>query len=287
MGPGAIFHLESNPAWPVSTLLTIHGALEAPNCNISPNALGRHLLSAADWIFCCSRAVHDQLQAVQGPEVSSRSSVRYCGVREPSAAPADRPLDAPRLLCVGRLIHRKGYDVALRAFASVSTRWPAARLTIGGRGPECERLRELAATLGIAESVDFIGFVPPDEVPVLMNKATMVIVPSRHEGFGLVAVEAAMMERPVVASAAGGLLEAVEHEKTGLLVAPEDSDGLMRAIAKLLEDPELADRMGRAGRKRAQELFSWEGCLDEHQARYRQLIEEEEDVRRGRTRSAQ
>lgn len=94
-----------------------------------------------------------------------------------------------------------------------------------------------------------------------MNETTVVVMPSRwEEAFGLVAVEAALMERPVVATRVGGLPEVVVDGETGILVEKENSAGLASAIACLLEQPETVVKMGKAGRQRAEALFGFRGA---------------------------
>jgi glycosyltransferase involved in cell wall biosynthesis len=144
-------------------------------------------------------------------------------------------------------------------------------LIIAGDGPERWVLERQAAELNLTGVVDFVGWVSPDKVPELINAATIVIIPSRWEGLPLVALEAASMARPIVATQISGLSEIVLHQQTGLLVDPEDTVGLAGAIALLLIHPEQAAQMGRAGRSRVQELFSWEHCVDAYDALYRKL----------------
>jgi glycosyltransferase involved in cell wall biosynthesis len=106
-------------------------------------------------------------------------------------------------------------------------------------------------------------------VPALINTSSLVVVPSRwDEPFGLVALEAALMARPVIAARAGGLVEVVEDGVTGLLVDKESPGQLAEAVIRLLRDPIAADRMGAAGRDLARELFGWERCVDEYEQLY-------------------
>jgi glycosyltransferase involved in cell wall biosynthesis len=191
------------------------------------------------------------------------------------------------LLCLGRLVELKGFDIAMTAFRGVLSRWPAARLIVAGDGPGREDLRRQAAALALEGSVDFTGFIAPRDTAALINAATAVIVPSRKESLGRVAVEAGLMARPVVAAAVGGLREAVVHGVNGLLVAPDDSEALCGAVLQLLARPEAADAMGAAGRIRAREMFSWTDCVDDYDARYRRLMEDAGDVSVGRTSAAQ
>ena len=96
-------------------------------------------------------------------------------------------------------------------------------------------------------------------------------MPSQNEGLPLVALEAALMARPVVATHVGGLPEVVVHQETGLLVENGDTGGLTEAVAHLLDHPETAIQMGQVARRRAQEFFSFERCVDAYDALYRKL----------------
>jgi glycogen(starch) synthase len=114
--------------------------------------------------------------------------------------------------------------------------------------------------------------VPPGAVPELINTASVVVVPSRwDEPFGLVALEAALMARPVVATRAGGLAEVVEHGITGFVIEKDDVVALASAVVHLLEHPGEADRIGSAARRRALERFAWDGCVDEYERLYQHV----------------
>ena len=178
-------------------------------------------------------------------------------------------------MCLGRVVRDKGFDLALAAFAELAPRFPKARLVVAGDGPARPELEAQAQALGVADAVEFPGWVAPERVSELMNSATLVVMPSRwDEPFGLVAVEAALMARPVVASRVGGLAEAVADGETGLLVDKEDPAALARAVAHLLEDPGKAERMGQAARRRARELFGFERQVDAYDGLYQRLAEE-------------
>jgi len=190
----------------------------------------------------------------------------------PALVPPPIAFDPLRILCVGRLVPEKGFDLALAAFAIVLQRFPSARLVFAGDGPEVNNLQQQAFDLQILHSVEFVGGVPPERVAGLMGDATLVLVPSRLEGFGLVALEAGSMARPVVATRVGGLPEIIVHEQTGLLTECENSRALAQAIELLLEQPERARRMGWAARERAQKEFGWERHVDAYEGLYRKLI---------------
>lgn len=128
------------------------------------------------------------------------------------------------------------------------------------------------AALGLCSMVEFLGWVSPEKVPELIDKSTIVIMPSRIEPFGLVALQAAQMARPVVGTRVGGLPEIVIDRGTGFLVESEDSESLADAIAFLLDHTEIAGQMGRAARQRALGVLNWERCVDGYDELYRSLI---------------
>jgi glycogen(starch) synthase len=171
-----------------------------------------------------------------------------------------------------RLVPAKGFDLALTALASIIDRFPNIRLVVAGDGSARSALEQQAADLGLRQVVEFVGWVEPDEVPRLLNTATMVLLPSRREGLPLVAVQAALMARPIVATRVSGLPEVVVHQQTGWLVEKEDSRSLAEAIAFLLEHLETAIQMGQAARRRAQEVFSWRHCVAAYDALYQRLV---------------
>jgi glycogen(starch) synthase len=143
---------------------------------------------------------------------------------------------------------------------------------IASDGPARHDLERQTADLGLAEVVDFIGWVESADIPAILNSATIVVIPSRAvEGFGLVAMEAAMMGRPVVATRSGGLPEVVIDGQTGVIVDREDRGALAAAIARLLDRPALATEMGQAAQDRAQARFAWGRHVDAFEALYRQL----------------
>jgi glycosyltransferase involved in cell wall biosynthesis len=230
------------------------------------------VLRHADWITGVSAAAVAQAQQLV-PEIAEKSSVIYNGLDTPVDKPEPLPDDPPRLLCLGRLAPQKGFDLALSAFASVINRFPGARLIIAGDGPDQSALRQQAASLGIENSVEFLGWVLPEQVPGLINTTTMVVMPSRWEGHPLVAVQASLMARPIVGTPVGGLREVVLHEETGLLVEQENPGALADGIMTLLADHDAASEMGHKARQRSQEIFSWEACVNAYDSLYRDLHE--------------
>lgn len=269
VGPGELFHLLTAGAHPAPLLATLHRNL--PGHGTEADTIVGRTLHDADWVSCVSESVLAQARG-RVPAITSRSSVIYNGLEVPVLPPEPPPAGPPRLLCVGRLVPEKGFDLALRALAALVDRFPTVRLTIAGDGPARSELERLAAELALTDHVDFLGWVAPDQVSALLSATTVVVVPSRWpEPFGLVALEAAASARPVVAARIGGLPEVVVHRQTGLLFDAEDSGALAEAIGSVLHDPESAARMGQAARRRAVQEFPLERCVDAYDELYRML----------------
>jgi glycogen(starch) synthase len=157
--------------------------------------------------------------------------------------------------------------------ALIVERFPGLHLTICGDGAERMNLQRQARNLNIESAVEFTGWISPDAVPALINNASMVLMPSRwQEPFGLVALESALMARPVIAAKVGGIPEIVVHNHTGLLVPPANSSALAEAIVCLVQNPDAAQRMGSAARTQALENFGFQGHVDAYEAVYRRLV---------------
>jgi glycogen synthase len=265
-----LFHLRTAVAHPAPVLVTAH-ACHYPRFG-EPDTLMGGLLRSADWVTGVSAAVLGEVRR-RVPETVPRSAVVHNSIPAPSLAPEALPFDPPCLLCLGRLIPEKGFDLALEAFARLRARYPALRMVVAGEGRARTELENQSAVLGVADLVEFVGWVSPAEVPSLVNRATVVVVPSRwQEPFALAALEAALMARPVVAARVGGLPEVVEHQRTGLLFEKEDVEGLTASIGLLLEDPALAAEMGAVARERALNTFDWTRFVDAHESLYDGLI---------------
>ena len=195
-------------------------------------ALFRPVVRRAKLVICPSLAVADAVGRLGARDIRVIPS----GIELPDhVAQPDEP---PHVLFVGRLSPEKGVDELVWATDGL------ARVVVGD-GPLRDRVP------------DAVGFVPPRLLSPYYERAAVVVCPSRREGYGVVAREAMAHGRPVVASAVGGLLDAVEHDVTGLLVPPRDAGALRNAILRLLADPGLRARLGTAARERARERFSW------------------------------
>jgi glycogen(starch) synthase len=267
VGVGDFFLLPSSLRPTVPLLVVLHEKWPSES-----KAVAQRTLRCADWVVGVSNSMLDRGRRL-APEISPRSSVIHNAVAEPPIAPAPLPVRPSRLLCIGRLIQEKGFDLALTAVASIVKRFPGLHLMICGDGPERVSLQRQARTLNIESAVEFTGWISPDAVPALINSASVVLMPSRwQEPFGLVALESALMARPVIAARVGGIPEIVVHKHTGLLVTPGNSSVLAEAIACLVQNPDAAQRMGWAARSRALENFSFQRHVDAYEAVYRRVV---------------
>jgi glycosyltransferase involved in cell wall biosynthesis len=170
---------------------------------------------------------------------------------------------------VGRLVAQKGCDHLLSAFATLVAEGAPVQLMVVGDGPLRPDLEARVRDLGLAGHVEFTGF--RSDATTLMASMHIVAVPSLFEPFGIVAVEAMVQARPVVASAVGGLTETVEDGVTGRLVPPGDPQQLADALRDLVRSSSMRAQMGQAARQRALDLFSPERTITAYSQVYSEL----------------
>jgi len=216
-------------------------------------------------IIANSRAIADLLRAHGfGPVEIVWNGLPVVPARPPLA-------DPPTAAFVGRLVPQKGCDVLLRAFALVIRDLPHALLLIVGDGPQRGELEHLAAELRLPAR--FTGHVATEQMEPLLAGAWVQVVPSRYaEGFGNVAVEAAMRGTAVIASDAGGLRDVIEPNQTGLLVAPGDPAALASALTALLRHRDRAEQLGAAARQRALRHFIADRMVEDFLGHYRAIV---------------
>jgi phosphatidylinositol alpha-1,6-mannosyltransferase len=171
----------------------------------------------------------------------------------------------PTVLCLSRLVPRKGQDMLIRALPSIRQRVDGAALVIAGGGPYVEPLRRLAQRFGVSEHVTFTGAVPAAELPAHHAMADVFAMPCRTrgagldvEGLGIVFLEASATGVPVIAGCSGGAPETVRHNKTGLVVDGRSVDQVTDAVGGILADPNRAAAMGAAGREWVTAHWRWD-----------------------------
>jgi D-inositol-3-phosphate glycosyltransferase len=226
------------------------------------------LINCADAICVSCREEEQQFRRLYG-DPQGEIEIIAPGVEHALFGPGDRTgarraIDAdpraPLLLFVGRIQPLKGPDVAIRALHELG-RADARLLIVGGASGsegdgELDRAHQLVDELGLHRHVRFVPPQPHHILSTYYRAADVVVVPSRSESFGLVALEAAACGTPVVASAVGGLQSLVDDGRTGFLLPDRDPARFAKAIATILDEPLVAEAMGVAAAMRARE-YTW------------------------------
>ncbi|KQS97477.1 glycosyltransferase [Cellulomonas sp. Leaf395] len=213
---------------------------------------------------------------------ADRIRVVPCGVDVEHFRPGPRG-EAPglprtarhRILCIGRLVERKGIETVIDALTGL----PDVELVVAG-GPsadqldadvEARRLLALASFHGVQDRVRLVGRVDHHDLPTLVRSADVVVATPWYEPFGIVPIEAAACGVPVVGSAVGGLLDTVQDGRTGLLVPPRDPASLVSALRSLLDDPDRRAAFGQAARRRAVARYGWDRVAAQTELVYRTM----------------
>ncbi len=239
------------------------------------------VLSHMKVVLGNSHAVVDQL-ASEGSVLCEKLGIIYNGIPCPARTGKSGRLESRSRLHIGEdvlvisiianLAPHKGHADLLKALAKIRAQLPAEwRLLVIGRDDgELETLVSQAGKAGINANIQFLG--ERDEVQKILATSDMGILCSHQEGFSNAVLEGMAAGLPMVVTDVGGNSEAVIDEETGLVVPPRDSDKLGGAILRLARDSELRKRMGEAGRKRVEENFSLDKCVDNYARLYECLL---------------
>ena len=163
------------------------------------------------------------------------------------------------ILCVGRLYHRKGLTTLLQSISKVVQKFDNVKFVISGKGfkKNKENLLRLTEKLKIENSVMFLGYFPDEKLPDLYAASDIFVLPALYENFPFAILEAQSTGLPVISTNVGGIPEFLKDNKNGLLVEPGDPEQLAQKILILLQNPELAEKLGRRGRRLVEEKFAW------------------------------
>jgi glycosyltransferase involved in cell wall biosynthesis len=170
---------------------------------------------------------------------------------------------------VGRLSAQKGFDILLQAMPEVLAQHPHVRLAIAGEGPEESKLKAQCKSLGIENQVDFLGMRA--DIPALLKAFDLFVLPSRYESFPISILEVMAASKPIVSTQVDGIPESVLEGQTGLLVPPENTQALAKAIIFLLNDPALCAHLSTQARIRVESCFSLKHMVQNTQNIYHQL----------------
>jgi phosphatidylinositol alpha-1,6-mannosyltransferase len=238
----------------------------------------RRIGAGTDTLTYLGEYTRARIAAAVGPQAAARMAQVPPGVDEKTFHPdsggarlrarlglADRPV----VVCVSRLVRRKGQDTLIRALPGVLAEIPDAVLLIVGDGPYRADLERLAAETGVAASVRFTGAVPWAELPAHYGAGDVYAMPCRTrrggldvEGLGIVYLEASATGLPVVAGDSGGAPDAVLEGETGYVVPGRDLAALTDRLLTLLQDPSLRARMGARGRAWVEQSWRWDLLAD-------------------------
>jgi len=181
----------------------------------------------------------------------------------------------PIILYVGRLTHRKGVHILLKAMPTVLKVFPRAQLLIAGNGYMQGLIVLLTKRLKLENHVKLLGSIPEGELPNLYNASNVFVLPSLYgESFGIVLLEAMASGRPIVASRIGGIPEVIENNVTGILVESGSKESLADAILKILSDQNLAEVLANNARKIAEVKYSWSVIAEKIEGVYEELAED-------------
>jgi glycosyltransferase involved in cell wall biosynthesis len=173
------------------------------------------------------------------------------------------------VVCVSKLRYEKGIDVLLQAWHLVHQHAPQARLIIVGNGPLQIQLERMAEALDIADSVEFTGL--QSDVPAQLHRGSLAVLPSRWEGMPNAVLEAMACGLPCVATRVSGSEDIIQHETNGLLVEPEDYQGMAHALLTLLGDPLLIQKYGCAARETIEKHYSLEQVMNGYVELYQRI----------------
>ncbi|MBU8879389.1 glycosyltransferase [Bacillus sp. FJAT-29790] len=176
------------------------------------------------------------------------------------------------IFSIGRIVHEKGFDTLIDAALVLQDYYPDVYFIIAGKGPMLSEYRNRVLDRGLQDRVYFVGFVTDDQRNALFEKCSLAVFPSRYEPFGIVALEAMIMGKPVIVSNTGGLKGIVQHKQTGLLMTPGDVGSFLEQAAIILDHEEVGQQMGWNGKKEVERLFSWVRIAEDTKRVYEEAI---------------
>lgn len=230
----------------------------------------------ANKIFCISNYTSQKLrQKLRNlSNIDKKIAIVYNGVDYNYFSPAKPDEKLVRkynlegfkvILTLARLVERKGQDMVIRSLQEIKKHIPKIKYVICGRGNYEGRLKDLVKKLNLTDNVVFTGFIPNEYRAKSYNLCDLYIMPSREipekgdvEGFGITYLEANACEKPVIGGKTGGVLEAIIDGETGFLVNPRDYNEIAKTCIALLSNQDLAQRLGKNGRRRIIQTFNWE-----------------------------
>ncbi|WP_434966161.1 glycosyltransferase family 4 protein [Janibacter indicus] len=270
-GPNGIYALALNRLTGTPLVVTSHGETFADDHGAFDRsallrAALRRAITTAVAVTAPSQFVLEDLRGrfgLTGGEVVPNGVHLDDRVGEP-------PVMAPGrvVFAVGRLERMKGFDLLLDAVATLDD--PTVQVVIGGDGAEFASLRAQAERLGLSDRVQLPGRLSGEEIGAVMRAADVVVVPSRREAFGIVALEAWRAGTPVVGTCHGGMAEFITDGQDGLIIDPTRAPDLAAAIRRVLDDEKCRDSLAAAGSRAVQD-FTWQAVTAGYMSVYHEI----------------
>jgi glycogen synthase len=267
----------------VPMVATIHATERGRNGGQVPISGQSAAIHAAEWwltyqakhIICCSTFMVDEVRdsfEVPADKLSAiANGVDPTTWAPPVPAPA-RGADGPLVVSWGRVQYEKGFQTLVEAMPALRELVPGVRAVIAGTGSYRAELAQRAEAFGVADIVEFAGFVPDKGLRSLLHEASCVVMPSFYEPFGIVALEAMSAHAPLVAANTGGLAEVLEGTDAGILFPAGDCRALAEATARMISDSAFAQRSVAAGQHLVNTNYSWTAIAEQTVAIYRQAV---------------
>lgn len=235
----------------------------------------RFLAKKVDGVFSCSYFNAREIMARYG--VKARVIYNGCDIDLFKPRGADVELkekfalgDIPLIASTGRLVNWKRMDILIEALPLLKVK--RFKVMVCGAGEDKSRLLALSRTLGVDDRIIWAGRIPHQQLPRYLSLATLYVQPSVSESFGISLCEAMAMGLPVVATASGGVPELIDDKVSGLLVSPMDVKGLAQNIGILLADREIRLSLGKEGRRKVEQMFTWEKVAERVVEGYREVL---------------
>ena len=256
-------------------VVTLHGELHMDAAGVFQHSeihkrIMHEVLQQADVITACSHQTLREAEEFHGQPFGQRARVIYNGIDLQEFEAAQSYMHPRRyVLAIGRHVREKGFDVLLEAFARAGDL--GQDLLIAGDGPETANLKAMAMRLKIGDKVHFPGRVAHNMAVQLFKGCSFFVLPSRHEPFGIVNLEAMAAGKAIVATRVGGVPEIVSDQENALLIPAENPDALCQALRHLSSDQVLTARLGQGGTQRVTH-FGWPDLSKEYLQTYKDVL---------------
>jgi len=273
----ALFCLAAKRLLNFKLIVSIHGMdiNSYANRSLLMRWVTKRALEVADRVLSNSAALLKDAQRISD-SVIGKSMVVGNGVdlEQFVSSPQSEYAQQRYVLCVARLVFKKGIDVLIEAFETVHQRFSDLALLIAGDGPQRQKYAALVEGSGLGSVVELLGRVEPSQIPSLLAGCELFVLPSRQEPFGIAILEAMASRKAVIATRVGGVPEIIRHMENGFLVDAESPQELAEAVVLLLQDNELRDSLAEAGYETVRSRFTWEKVVEKYLDAYQQVSDQ-------------